>query len=368
MKKTTLYDKHIQAGAKMVDFAGWDMPLHYGSQISEHKSVRSDAGIFDVSHMRFLTIGGEGATAFLRLLICGDVETLAEGQGLYSCMLNERGGIIDDLIVYKMDVGNYRMVVNAGTASKDIKWMREQLNALGLSDKVTLNEHTDKNILALQGPNARDKFAKAFPEYSAANELSRFHFANYGDVFIARTGYTGEDGYEAVVADSVVNDFWDKLMAAGFAPAGLGSRDTLRLEAGLSLYGNDLDDEHSPLCSALGWTVNWNKDSAEPRDFIGRQALVQEKEAGVQQKIVGIYITTPGVLRSGTVVQTPEGEGVLTSGGFSPTLNHSVALGRIPFAHKGDECSVVMRDKEVAAKIVRPPFVKDGKASEKIIY
>ncbi|MBE8182735.1 MAG: glycine cleavage system aminomethyltransferase GcvT [Candidatus Portiera sp.] len=370
MKKTTLYDKHIEASAKMVDFAGWGMPLHYGSQISEHKSVRSDAGIFDVSHMRFLSIGGEDATAFLRLLICGDVQTLIDGQGLYSCLLTEQGGIIDDLIVYKINSNDYRMVVNAGTATKDIAWMEKQLNALGFAGKVTLSEHNDKNILALQGPNACAKFAAAFPEYAAAQELDKFHFASYadGDVFVARTGYTGEDGYEVVISDSVVIDFWDKLMASGFVPTGLGCRDTLRLEAGMSLYGNDLDEEHSPLSSALSWAVHWNKDAAEPRDFIGKNHLLQEKEAGVQQKIVGIYMTTPGVLRSGTKVTTEQGEGVLTSGGFSPTLNHSIALARIPFAHKGSECSLTIRDKEVAAKIVRPPFVKDGKANEKMIY
>lgn len=364
MKQTKLYNKHLQAGAKLVDFAGWDMPLHYGSQINEHKNVRSDAGIFDVSHMRFLSIIGSDAEAFLRSLICGDVKALDEMLGLYSCMLKDSGGIIDDLIAYKIGPNDYRMVVNAGTAAKDLEWMRKQAEA----HQVDIEEHMDRSILALQGPQARAKFATAFPNYQVADELKRLHFTIIDDIFIARTGYTGEDGYEIVVPNDVAEEVWDKLLAVGFAPAGLGSRDTLRLEAGLSLYGNDLDEEHSPLASALSWTVNWNKDDDEERDFIGKQTLLKEKEEGIKHRLVGVYITTPGVLRSGAKVQMEEGEGVLTSGGFSPTLNHSIALARIPFAYKGDECQVEMRHKLVDARIVRPPFVKNGKASDKIVY
>ena len=363
MKKTKLYEKHVQAGAKMVDFAGWDMPLHYGSQINEHKVVRSDAGIFDVSHMRFLTIQGVDAEGFMRRLICGDVASISENQGLYSCMLNENGGIIDDLIAYKIDNDNYHMVVNAGTAAKDLAWMHQQAGGM----QVEIIENEDRSILALQGPKARDKFASAFPEHQAASALNKFHFTIIKDMFIARTGYTGEDGYEIVIPNEQAEDVWDRIIGAGFTPAGLGSRDTLRLEAGLSLYGNDLDEDHSPLASALSWTVNWNKDDDQPRDFIGKEALLKEKEAGIKHRLVGLYITTPGVLRAGSKAQTPEGEGVLTSGGFSPTLNHSIALARIPFAHKGGECQVNMRDKLIDARIIRPPFVKDGKASDKIV-
>ena len=367
MKRTKLNEKHKAAGAKLVDFAGWDMPLHYGSQINEHKNVRQDAGVFDVSHMRYLSISGKDATAFLRKLICGDVGTLSDNQGLYSCMLNENGGIIDDLIAYKIKDGDYRMVINAGTAAKDLAWMREQ--AAGM--ELELMENDASSILALQGPNARAKFLKIFPELKAADELQKFHFSVIEGWFIARTGYTGEDGYEVVVPNEMAEEIWDKLLAGGFAPAGLGSRDTLRLEAGLSLYGNDLDEENSPLASALGWTVNWGKnngDDAKERDFNGKQAMLKEKEAGVKHRIVGVYITTPGVLRAGAKVSTPEGDGKLTSGGFSPTLNHSIGLARIPFAHKGGECQVEMRDKMVDAKIIRPPFVKEGKPSEKLVY
>ena len=362
MKRTFLYDKHIEQGAKIVDFAGWDMPLHYGSQISEHKSVRNDAGIFDVSHMRYLSIQGEDATSFLRLIICGDVATLCAGKGLYSCMLNELGGIIDDLIVYMVGDNDYRLVINAGTAANDIAWMKQNI----ASKSVSITEHQDMCILALQGPNARDKFSAIFPQYAAAAELKRFHFAVVDDVFIARTGYTGEDGYEIVVSQDKAAQHWDALLQGGFAPAGLGCRDTLRLEAGLSLYGMDLDEKHSPLSSALSWTIHWDNNVDDAREFIGKQALIQEKTDGIKEKIIGLYMIKPGVIRSGNTVITDVGEGTITSGSFSPTLGYSIALARVPAASSSADYNVEIRGERIEVGVVRPPFVKNGKPNEKI--
>jgi aminomethyltransferase len=353
-KRTPLYDRHVEASAKIVDFAGWDMPIHYGSQLEEHHVVRRDAGMFDVSHMRAVDLRGADAQAWLRRLIANDVAKLkVPGKALYSCLLKDDGGVIDDLIVYFFSPTHYRIVVNAGTADKDVAWM--QGHTAGFN--VELTPRPELAMIAVQGPNAREKFWAAFPESRAASEgLIVFQAAEWNGWLIARTGYTGEDGFEITLPAGEAGDAWNRLAAAGVAPAGLGARDTLRLEAGMNLYGQDMDETQNPLESGLTWTVDM-KDAA--RDFIGRAAL-----AALQQKkdFVGLVLIDRGVLRSHQKVVTALGNGETTSGSFSPSLNQSIALARVPAGVKpGDEVQVEIREKLLRAKVVKPPFVRNGK-------
>jgi len=356
-QKTALYEKHVAAGGKMVDFAGWDMPIHYGSQIEEHHTVRNDAGVFDVSHMTVIDFKGEKTRSFLQKLLANDVGKLTTpGKALYSCMLNEQGGIIDDLITYYMDDNWYRMVVNAATREKDLQWIHQQAEPFA----IEMTERADLAMLAVQGPNARDKVHQVIGEkIDAARELKPFFAVQCGDIFIARTGYTGEDGYEIILPEGAAPALWDQLLAAGVKPIGLGARDTLRLEAGMNLYGQDMDETTTPLESALTWTVAWEPSE---RQFIGRPVLEQQREAGVQHKLVGLVLQDRGVLRSHQkVIVDNIGEGETTSGSFSPTLNRSIAFARVP-AQTGNECEVEIRNKRLKAKVVRPPFVRFGKS------
>ncbi len=352
--RTPLIDRHIAAGAKIVDFAGWDMPLHYGSQVEEHHAVRQGAGMFDVSHMCAVDIVGADATAFLQKLLANDVARISAGKALYSCMLNERGGVVDDLIVYALD-GFYRVVVNAGTADKDLAWMLDK----AASFRVSIKARRDLGIIAVQGPQARDKALPLLPEAyrAAAAELGVFHCVGDADGLIGRTGYTGEDGFECILPAAQLPALWDGLLAAGVTPCGLGARDTLRMEAGMNLYGQDMDEEVSPLRAGLAWTVAW--EPAE-RDFIGRAALEQQKAAGGLPRFVGLVLEGRGVMRAHQVVLTPAGEGEITSGGFSPTAGVSIALARIP---RGDfdQVQIQIRDKQVPARVVKAPFVRHGK-------
>ncbi|WP_020558852.1 glycine cleavage system aminomethyltransferase GcvT [Thiofilum flexile] len=357
MQRTPFYIKHLEAGAKMVDFAGWEMPIHYGSQLQEHHDVRTDAGMFDVSHMTILDLEGADAKPFLLKLLANNVDKLKEsGKALYSCMLNEQGGVIDDLIVYYLTDTKYRIVVNAATREKDIAWMNEQLKPFN----ATLTFRSDLAMIAVQGPNARDKVLGMMPahEVAIAEPLKHFYGAFINDWFIARTGYTGEDGFEMMFPATQAPKVWDALLAAGIKPIGLGARDTLRLEAGMNLYGLDMDETTSPLTSGLGWTIGWQP--AE-RDFIGRKALEAEKAAGVQQRFVGLVLTGKGVLRSHMKVVCSQGEGETTSGTFSPTLKESIAFARIP-AGTETECQVDIRGKLQSARIVKPNFVRFGKS------
>lgn len=357
-QKTVLFDKHVQYGGKMVDFAGWNMPINYGSQIEEHTIVRTAAGMFDVSHMTVLDLTGDAVKPFLQYLLANDVARLKQsGKALYSCMLNERGGVIDDLIVYYMRDDWFRMVVNAGTRDKDLAWISQQAKAY----KVDMKVRDDLAMIAVQGPQARALALKVLPidASEAATELGKFFGVDSGDWFVARTGYTGEDGFEIMLPEDEAPAFWDKLAAAGVKPCGLGARDTLRLEAGMNLYGTDMDETTSPLISGLGWTIAW--EPAE-RQFIGRAAIEQEKAAGVKQKFVGLVLEDKGVLRGHQKVIVPGvGEGEITSGTFSPTLKKSVALARVP-ATTGSECQVDIRGKLLTARVVKPVFVRDGKA------
>ncbi|HIO97712.1 MAG TPA: glycine cleavage system aminomethyltransferase GcvT [Leucothrix sp.] len=362
VQHTPLYEKHLEAGGKMVDFAGWEMPINYGSQVKEHKQVREDAGMFDVSHMVVLDFKGDEVKAFLQKLLANDVARLKDqGKALYSGMLNDSGGVIDDLIVYYLADDFYRMVVNAATRENDLKWIRKQLAAFS---GIELTERDDLAMVAVQGPRAREKVlslfkAKEFSDCVAA--LKPFFGVQLGDTFFARTGYTGEDGFEVIIPNEMVAEFWEKLLNAGVQPIGLGARDTLRLEAGMNLYGTDMDENISPLQAGMGWTVAWKPvEGEEQRDFIGRAALEKEKAEGSATKLVGLVLEDKGVLRSHQKVITSHGEGEITSGSFSPTLGKSIALARIPFETE-DNCFVEIRGKQLAVNIVKPPFVRNGK-------
>ena len=358
--KTPLYDTHARYGAKIVDFGGWDMPLHYGSQIEEHHAVRRDAGMFDVSHMCIVDLTGDRVREFLRFLLANDVDRLKTiGKALYSCMLLDNGGVIDDLIVYYMSDTWYRMVVNAGTRDKDLAWIRRH----AVDFAVTVVERKELAMIAVQGPNARRKAAMLLkPEQQAgALELKPFFGAPFGTWFVARTGYTGEDGFEITIPAAEAADAWDRLAEQGVKPAGLGARDTLRLEAGMNLYGNDMDENYHPLESGLAWTVAFEPND---RNFIGREALVRaQRESG--RELVGLLLEDRGVLRSHQKVLVAGGlagnSGEVTSGTFSPTLNRSIALARVPKTSQ-PAVQVDIRGKMHAARIVKPPFVRHGKA------
>ncbi len=359
--KTPLYDSHAAQGAKIVDFGGFDMPLHYGSQIGEHHAVRRDAGMFDVSHMAIVDLTGPGAREFLRHLLANDVARLkSPGKALYSCMLLPQGGVIDDLIVYFLAEAWFRMVVNAGTRDKDLAWIRRQ--ALPFAVEVKLRD--DLAMIAVQGPNARQKAVQLLPpgQRDAALELKPFCGAMFEEWFIARTGYTGEDGCEIMLPVRDAAQAWSSLMALGVAPAGLGARDTLRLEAGMNLYGNDMDENFDPLESGLSWTVAF-----EPADraFIGREALERLRGAP-RRDLVGLLLEERGVLRSHQRVFADGADiGEVTSGTFSPTLNRSIALARLSRA--AGPVQVEIRGKLHAARIVKPPFVRHGRASTELV-
>lgn len=355
-QRTPLYDLHLALGAKTVDFGGWDMPLHYGSQVEEHHQVRSDCGVFDVSHMTVIDIDGTAATPWLQHLLANDVTRLeSPGKALYSPLLNADGGVIDDLIAYRTASG-YRLVTNAATRASVLAWLQAQ--SAGFA--VEFRERAELAILSIQGPQARDKVADLVSASRAAliRELHPFEGIADGDWFIARTGYTGEDGLEIILPGEQAPAFFNDLVGAGIAPSGLGARDTLRLEAGLNLYGQDIDEGHTPLTSNLGGSIAW--EPAE-RAFIGRAALLAEIERGVQEKLVGLVLEERGVLRAHQVVRVSGiGEGEITSGSFSPTLSKSIALARVPMA-TADRAEVEIRGKWYPVRVVKPTFVRHGK-------
>ncbi|MCU4677123.1 glycine cleavage system aminomethyltransferase GcvT [Catenovulum sp. 2E275] len=354
--KTVLHAKHLEAGAKMVDFHGWEMPIRYGSQIEEHQAVRTSAGMFDVSHMTVVDVKGEQAQAYLQYLLANDVAKLTEkGKALYSAMLNEQGGVIDDLIVYYFACDDYRLVVNSATREKDLAW----LNQVAADFKVTLTERDDLAMIAVQGPKAKAIAESLFTaeQNAAIAGMKYFNGVQAGDLFIATTGYTGEAGYEILLANEKAADFWQQLLDKGVEPCGLGARDTLRLEAGMNLYGQDMDEQTSPLAANMGWTIAWQP---EDRQFIGRDALTQAK-AEQTEKMIGLVMEEKGVLRAGCKVRCEAGEGVITSGTFSPTLGFSIAFARVPL-EIGDSAEVEMRKKWVKVKVVKPTFVRNGQS------
>jgi len=342
-------------GAKMVDFGGWDMPVNYGSQIDEHHQVRNDVGMFDVCHMRVVDVKGADVRVFLRYLLANNVDKLTlPGKALYSTMLLENGGVIDDLIVYFMSEDWFRIVVNAGTADKDIAWMKKQ--AALHAPQLDVSDHPELAMIAVQGPNARAKVWEALPGSQELTEkLIPFSAVEMGTMFIARTGYTGEDGFEIMIPAKAAPFFWQTLAENGVKPIGLGARDTLRLEAGMNLYGQDMDESVNPLESGLAWTV----DLTNPRDFIGKTALLANPPAN---KLAGLVLLDRGVLRGHQKVHTAHGIGEITSGSFSPTLEKSIALARLPKEVAiGDTVQVEIRDKMLNAQVVKYPFARNGK-------
>ena len=355
--KTPLHAKHLESGAKMVDFHGWDMPINYGSQIEEHNAVRNDAGMFDVSHMTIVDVQGADAKPFLQKLVANDVAKLTvAGKALYTGMLNEQGGVIDDLIVYFFDETQYRLVVNSATREKDLA----HIGAVASDFDVSVTERPEYAMIAVQGPNAKEKTAQVLDakQREAVDGMKPFFGVQAGDLFIATTGYTGEDGYEIVVPNEQAADLWQQLLDAGVAPAGLGARDTLRLEAGMNLYGQDMDESVSPLAANMAWTIAWEP---EDRQFIGRDVVAKQRAEKSTHKLVGLVLEEKGVLRGGLKVVSEAGEGIITSGSFSPTLGHSIALARVP-REIGDTAQVEMRKKLVNVKVVKPCFVRQGKA------
>ncbi len=353
--RTALYPQHLKASGKIVDFGGWDMPLHYGSQVEEHHVVRQSAGMFDVSHMTVVDVSGAQAQQYLRYLLANDVARLQEeGKALYSAMLNEQGGVLDDLIVYRMAAGAYRVVVNCATREKDLAWMQQVISGFD----ATLQERPDLAMIAIQGPQARAKVQGVCPQAAALIEsLKVFSDQVFGDWMFCRTGYTGEDGLEVMLPEVEAGAFWEALLAAGVQPCGLGARDTLRLEAGMNLYGSDMNEGVSPLVSNMAWTVVLND-----RDFIGKTALQQEQAQGPAQQLVGLVLEGKGVLRAHYKVRVPGlGEGEITSGTFSPTLGVSIALARIP-AGDAAQCEVEIRNRLLPARIVKPCFVRHGQS------
>ena len=355
---TPFYQAHQNAGGKLVDFAGWMLPVNYGSQIAEHEAVRTDAGMFDVSHMLVSDITGAQAKAWLQKLLANDVAKLSfVGKALYSAMLNDNGGVMDDLIVYRANEEEtaYRIVSNAATRAKDLAQFAEVGKAFG----IEITPRYDLAMLAVQGPKAIEKLLRVKPEWAqTVNALKIFQGADLGDNwFVARTGYTGEDGVEVILPATEACAFFQALQAAGVQPCGLGARDTLRMEAGMNLYGNEMNDETSPLQAGMGWTVDL-KDEA--RDFVGKVALVALKEQGVDVKQVGLLLEKGGILRDGMEVMTDAGKGITTSGVFSPSLKQSIAIARVPKTFEGDTAKVLLRGKEVDVRVLKLPFVRNG--------
>jgi aminomethyltransferase len=360
LKKTVLNAAHRTMSARMVDFGGWDMPVNYGSQIEEHNAVRNDCGMFDVSHMCPVDVVGADCRKFLSRLVANDVAKLQiPGKALYAAMLNDAGGVIDDLIIYFLTDTRFRIVINAGTALKDLDWMQAKVAEWQLN--VTITQRRDGNeplgIIAVQGPNARAKVWEVLPQTKAATEgLKPFFAAEVDQYFIASTGYTGEDGYEIMLPAGEAEALWNKLNAAGVAPCGLGARDTLRLEAGMNLYGQDMDETVSPLDAGLSWTVAMKDE----RDFVGKAALTA---TGQQKQFLGLILLDKGVLRGHQTVITKQGNGEITSGSFSPTLQQSIALARLPLGVAiGDDVEVDIRGKLLKAKVTKPVFARNGKA------
>jgi len=359
-QQTPLFEQHQACGARMVDFHGWMMPLHYGSQMDEHHAVRNDAGMFDVSHMTIVDLRGARTREFLRHLLANDVAKLTQpGKALYTGMLNASAGVIDDLIVYFMSEDFFRLVVNSATREKDLAWIKQHAQPFG----VELTERDDLALIAVQGPHAQQKAQTLFTaaQREAVAGMKPFFGVQAENLFIATTGYTGEAGYEIAMPNSEAADFWQKLLAAGVKPAGLGARDTLRLEAGMNLYGQEMDESVSPLAANMGWTISWEPSD---RDFVGRDALEAQRAKGTE-KLVGLIMTEKGVLRNGLPVRFTDEQGqlqqgIITSGSFSPTLGCSIALARVP-AGIGEQAIVEIRNREMPVKVTKPIFVRAGK-------
>ncbi|WP_395374867.1 glycine cleavage system aminomethyltransferase GcvT [Marinicella sp. W31] len=351
MQKTVLHAAHLRAGAKMVDFGGWHMPINYGSQLEEHHAVRQNCGMFDVSHMTVIDLEGPDATAFLLRLLANDVRKLKDAQALYSTMLNPKGGIIDDLIVYRITENSYRVVVNAATRDKDIAWFEQVIKDFDCD----MQERSDMAMIAVQGPQAVEVCDALLP--LQLKELKRFTAAQHNNLFVGRTGYTGEDGVEIIIPETQAEALWNDLVDAGVQPCGLGARDTLRLEAGMHLYGQDMNDDISPLECGLTWTVR-----KEDLDFIGADALEDQRATGISKKHIGLVLEDKGVLRHDQELQDDVGNaGIITSGGYSPTSEKAIAMAIVDHA-MNDTIHVKIRNKLLSCRVVKMPFVRNGKS------
>jgi len=357
-RRTPLYQCHVAAGGKLVDFSGWEMPVNYGSQIEEHHAVRRHAGVFDVSHMTIVDFSGAGCRDFLARLLANDItKAKSPGKAIYTCMLTEQGGIVDDLIAYCLDTTHYRLVVNAGTRAKDIAWFQQHLPA-----DVVMQERPELAMLAVQGPEARSRLVSILePEKSTLiNSLARFSAVTADEWFIARTGYTGEDGFEIALPAGDAVTLWQQLLQHDVRPCGLGARDTLRLEAGMNLYGNDMSESVSPLECGIEWTVGWKPSN---RVFIGREALESQRNSASHQVMKGLVLEGRSVLRGHQkVLKNDQQVGEVTSGTFSPTLQKSIAFARVEPDLSGS-CDVLIRDRKVCASVVTIPFVKHNEAA-----
>jgi len=362
LKRTPLYERHLALGARLVEFSGWEMPVQYSSILDEHRAVRTRAGLFDVSHMGEFKIEGPDSLAFLQYLVPNDVSHLAIHQALYTQLCLPNGGTIDDLIIYYLAENHYMMVVNAGNIDKDFAWVEQQAK---IFDVQVFNQSDTTALLALQGPEAQ-----AILQPLADVDLStiRYYHCEPGVVdgincIISRTGYTGEDGFELYCAPVDVVTLWNDLLAAGkergLLPAGLGARDTLRIEAGYCLYGHELDEQTNPLEAGLGWTVKLNKG-----EFIGRDALLKVKEEGPKRKLIGIEMIERGISRAGyAIYENDQQIGSLTSGAPGPALNKNIGIGYVEASHAvvGNTVQIDIRGKRTAAQIVALPFYKRKK-------
>ena len=354
MNKTALNNAHIELGAKMVNFSHWEMPISYTSLIEEHHAVRNTAGIFDVSHMSVFDFKGGDQVAFFEKIFANDIKKISnEDKAIYGALLNEEGGILDDLIIYHANE-KFRLVSNCSTREQNRQWYEKHAVEFG----VEVVERSDMGILAIQGPDALSKILSIDGINPQVNNLQSFGCMFDGDKLYARTGYTGEDGLEIIVPSVDINQFWDQALRLGCTPIGLGARDTLRLEAGLNLYGNDMTIENHPYESNLGWTIDMTDEN---RQFIGKQALLSIDQSK-SQKIVGIILRDKGVLRSGYEVIHDEGKGVVLSGSYSPTLQSSIGLARVDQGYKKDG-KVMIRNKMLNIDFVSPRFIERGKIS-----
>lgn len=358
LKQTPLHAQHVAANGKLVDFAGWEMPIHYGSQMQEHHAVRQSAGLFDVSHMGVCDIAGIDAKPFLRKVLANDVARLkSTGRALYTCMLNEQGGIIDDLIVYYLSDTQYRIVLNASRRDVDMAWLTQQARDFD----VDISLDNSACIIAVQGPQAIATFATLLDEAQrdVVLSLKPFQLMMIGEWQVARTGYTGEDGLEIILPSADAQQVWQKLLDKGVMPCGLGARDTLRLEAGLNLYGTDMDETTTPDVSNLAWTVSLHDES---REFIGKSAIIAGREVGASQQLIGLIMEARGVLRNHqTIFCDGQSVGEITSGSFSPTLNIAIAFARLPANYEG-ELTIERRGEHQPVVQVSLPFVRHGQS------
>lgn len=360
-KKTFLHDEQIKLGARMIEFAGWMMPVQYSSIIDEHKTVRENVGLFDVSHMGEVYVYGKDALAFLNKLVPQDVSRLTDSKAIYCQLLNKEGGIIDDLIIYKLEANKYLIIVNASRIDEDLNWMVR--NSLGFNVEIENQSH-NYSLLAIQGPKAVDLMAKMGlkkenqPEFFSIKRAELFNI----NLFVSRTGYTGEDGFEILVKNEFSELLWNYIVEAGqefgLKPIGLGARDTLRLEAALHLYGNDLDEKTTPIEAGLSWSVSKTKSA----DYNGKETIQKQLEQGTDKKLVGLKMLDRAIARhEHEVYYNDELVGVVTSGGVSPILNENIALAYVK--NNKDICigsmvQVKIREKFYKAELVKRPFVQ----------